>query len=234
MNWNCPHCNHNMVLTYDNVKKNEFNLTTENADWWKELINIFYICSNENCRKITLEIELYDAEIEYNPYNRSNFLVLEDKILNRKWTLIPSSNAKVFPDYIPKVLLDDYKEACEIKELSPKASATLSRRCLQWIIRDFWWISKSRLVDEINELDGKIDPLIFQAIDATRKIWNIWAHMEKDINLIIDVEPEEAEKLIKLIEILFKECYITKFEREKNLKEIIWISEEKEELKKQR
>lgn len=218
-----------MVLTDNNLKINDFSLVTNNADWWKYLINIFHICSNEECKKLTLEIELYDADIKYS-WNST--WLSEYKILNEKWLLIPSSSAKVFPDYIPKVLLDDYKEACEIRNLSPKASATLSRRCLQWIIRDFWWISKSRLVDEINELESKIDPLIFKAIDATRKIWNIWAHMEKDINLIIDVEPDEAEKLIKLIEILFKECYITKYEREKNLNEIIWISENKEELKK--
>ena len=31
-------------------------------------------------------------------------------------------------------LMDDYEEACAIVNLSPKASATLSRRCLQGMI----------------------------------------------------------------------------------------------------
>jgi hypothetical protein len=52
------------------------------------------------------------------------------------WSLIPSSSAKTFPNYVPKVILDDYNEACLIRDLSPKASATLSRRCLQGMIRD--------------------------------------------------------------------------------------------------
>ena len=32
---------------------------------------------------------------------------------------------------------------------------------------------------------------MWQAIDAVRSIGNIGAHMEKDINLIVDVDPEE-------------------------------------------
>ena len=58
--------------------------------------------------------------------------------LVKRWRLIPESDAKVFPDYIPQQIREDYVEASKIKELSPKASATLSRRCLQGMIRDFW------------------------------------------------------------------------------------------------
>jgi hypothetical protein len=46
------------------------------------------------------------------------------------------------PDYIPEQIKDDYYEACSILNLSPKASATLARRCLQGMIRDFWGITK--------------------------------------------------------------------------------------------
>src|SRR6266542_6816273 len=53
------------------------------------------------------------------------------------WKLLPKSHAKVFPDYIPTGIIRDYEEACEIVNASPKASATLSRRCLLGIIRDF-------------------------------------------------------------------------------------------------
>jgi len=38
-----------------------------------------------------------------------------------------------------------------------------------------------------------VDPLTWEAIDAVRKLGNIGAHMEKDINVIVDVDPEEAE-----------------------------------------
>ena len=219
-----------MVITNSNRKINEFKILTDNTDWGKVLLNTFYICSNDKCKKLTLVLNLFTGEIlEYR--NGNKYIDMEDIIHEKTWNLIPESNAKVFPSYIPKALLDDYREACLIKDLSPKASATLSRRCLQWLIRDFWKVKEVNLYLEINALENIIDPLIFKAIDATRKIWNIWAHMEKDINLIIDVEPEEAEKLIYLIETLFKECYITKHEREQHLQAIVEISEDKQEKK---
>ena len=37
---------------------------------------------------------------------------------------------------------------------------------------------------------------------AVRKVGNIGAHMEKDINVIVDVDPDEAQHLIGLITFL--------------------------------
>ena len=132
----------------------------------------------------------------------------------------PQSTAKPFPEYIPQAIISDYNEACLIKDLSPKASATLSRRCLQGMIRDFWGISKSRLIDEIEALQEKIDSLTWNAIDGLRKIGNIGAHMEKDINIITDVEPQEATLLLGLIENLLKDWYITNHDKEERYKKI--------------
>jgi len=58
--------------------------------------------------------------------------------------------------------------------------------------------------------------------------------MEKDINMIIDVEPKEANLLIQLIELLFEEWYVHHYEREKKFKSITGIVEKKEELKKKK
>ena len=55
--------------------------------------------------------------------------------------------------------------------------------------------------------------------------------MEKDIDLIIDVEPKEAQLLINLIEILIKDWYIAKHERQKHLESIIDVVGKKKELK---
>jgi len=55
--------------------------------------------------------------------------------------------------------------------------------------------------------------------------------MEKDIDLIIDVELKEAQLLIGLIEILIKDWYIAKHEREKYLESIIGVAGKKKELK---
>ena len=111
-----------------------------------------------------------------------------------------------------------------IRTLSPKAAATLARRCLQGIIRDYWNIKKGRLLDEIKELETEIDPITWKAIDSVRSIGNIGAHMEKDINLIIDVEPKEAELLIGLIEVLIEEWYVHRHERENHMQKIIALA----------
>lgn len=129
--------------------------------------------------------------------------------------------AKPFPDYIPAAILQDYNEACAIAKLSPKASATLSRRCLQGMIRDFWGVTKPNLFEEIKALEGKTDPATWEAIDSVRKIGNIGAHMEKDINVIVDVDPEESEMLIWLIELLMKEWYVHRHERQQQMQKIV-------------
>ncbi|WP_413191475.1 DUF4145 domain-containing protein [Pararobbsia alpina] len=149
------------------------------------------------------------------------------------WSMRPQSSAKPFPDYVPKPIIQDYEEACAIASLSPKASATLSRRCLQGVIRDFWGIQKSRLVDEIEALKEKIDPTTWQAIDSVRKIGNIGAHMERDINLIVDVDQNEAELLIKLIEVLIQEWYVHRYERQQHMEKVIAAATGKAQTKAQ-
>lgn len=139
----------------------------------------------------------------------------------------PNSLAKQFPNYIPKSIIDDYNEAYAILYLSPKASATLSRRCLQGMIRDFWGIVKPRLIDEINELQSKVSPSQWKAIDSIRSIGNIGAHMEKDVNTIVDIEPDEAEKLLKLIELLLAKWYVARHDEEELCSSITSIADSK-------
>ena len=102
------------------------------------------VCTNNDCRKLSLYVRLAtrhsDAQARFY-YNTLN-----------SWVLLPPSTAKPQPNYIPKAIRDDYYEACAIRDLSPKASATITRRCLQGMIRDFCGISKKRLIDEINAL----------------------------------------------------------------------------------
>jgi hypothetical protein len=143
------------------------------------------------------------------------------------WHLIPEADVKVFPDYIPEPIIADYREAALIKEKSPKASATLSRRCLQGMIRDFWKVKSGRLVDEIDALQDRIDPVTWKAIDGVRKLGNIGAHMEKDINVIVDVDSGEAQLLIGLIETLIGDWYVTRHEREERMAAIVAASEAK-------
>ena len=225
-NWTCPYCASKTTINSNNFSASENGMTINNAEGYRLIRNEWIVCPNSDCKKITLTAILYDYQFNstFREWNR------KEKI--KHWNLLPNSFAKTFPDYIPEVLRRDYEEAASIIEQSPKASATLSRRCLQGIIRDFWGVSKSRLVDEINAIEDKVDPLTWKSIDAIRKVGNIGAHMEKDINLIIEVDPQEAYLLLQLIELLFEEWYIHRHERELKLKAIVDLADKKEDLKK--
>ncbi|HER6475263.1 TPA: DUF4145 domain-containing protein [Streptococcus pyogenes] len=144
----------------------------------------------------------------------------------------PISLAKSYPNYIPLTIRKDYEEAHAILNLSPKASATLSRRCLQGMIRDFWQVSKRSLADEIKAINDLVDPSTRKVLDALRKIGNIGAHPEKDVNLIVDIEPLEAHKLLKFIELLMQKWYIERHDNEALLQEILDMDADKQSQRK--
>jgi len=183
-------------------------------------------CPNGECNKLFLRIYLATREwISYR--SEHQYTVLEE------WQLLPESEAKAMPEYVPSPIREDYEEACRIRDLSPKASATLARRCLQGMIRDFWNVSKLTLKEEIDELEEKVDEDTWASIDAVRRVGNIGAHMEKDINVIVDVEPDEAKLLIGLIEQLIEDWYIVRESRRKRSEELKKLVATKEELKNQ-
>ena len=212
-NWTCPHCNRAVTITYQRQSSDRHTLSIENADGRRSLISRFIVCPNPECRKFTLTVALHESAAGHSSEQIG-------KIIER-WNLVPASSAKVFPPYIPEVIIQDYRESCFIRTLSPKASATLSRRCLQGILRDFWGVKPGRLVDEIDQIKDRVDPLTWGAIDALRKLGNIGAHMEKDIDVIVDVDPNEADLLIELVETLFSEWYIAREERKARMSALV-------------
>ena len=108
---------------------------------------------------------------------------------------------------MPDVFAQDYKEACLVFVDSPKASAALSRRCLQHLLREKAGVKKSDLSTEIDEvLQMKQLPThLAEDVDAIRHLGNFAAHPIKSTNTgeVVDVEPGEAEWLLGLLEGLF-------------------------------
>jgi len=234
--WTCPHCGHPQTATHAN----------QESDYWKIQIGETAIgslalhshakrCLNSECNKPLIEVSLWSSmpsETEGGTPKHGRF---------KSWRLIPESSAKPQPDYIPSPIVQDYTESCKIRDLSPKASAALSRRCLQGMIRDFCGISKNTLKAEIEALDalvkeGKeprgVSQDSVQAIDHVRGIGNIGAHMEKDINLIVDIDPREAQVLIELIETLFEEWYVARHLRTQRFERLANIAASKETARK--
>jgi len=231
--WVCPHCGHAATIRDEDICSDDSILSIENTDGYRCLTSNFIVCPNPECGRFSLSATLREIASPFRPSGSARPVYTNRPIL-RQWSLIPESKAKSFPNYIPKPILDDYREACLIRDLSPKASATLSRRCLQGIIRDFWRgkIKPGRLANEIEQLEDKVDDDTWKAIDGVRSVGNIGAHMEEDINVIVDVEPNEAQLLVELIEILLKDWYVAREQKRLHLEAIRKLSAEKESARK--
>lgn len=226
--WRCPFCGHNATIGNANETIGLTAFNDGNRYGPQAVIVRATTCPNAKCREYSLHVLVSDYV--FSPRDGTN---QASEKANYAWQLVPAAEMKVLPAYVPDPIVADYREACLTRDSSPKAAATLARRCLQGMIRDFWGVSKNRLVDEIEAIRDKVHPLTWDAIDAVRNIGNIGAHMERDINVIVDVEPEEAKLLIGLIETLVDDWYITRHERQQRLTKLVAIAEEKKQMKAQ-
>ena len=109
------------------------------------------------------------------------------------------------PTEVPEPLAQDFREAGLVLNDSPKASAALSRRCLQVVLRDQAGVKPSDLSKEIDEAMPHLPPYLAGAVDAVRHVGNFAAHPMKSQSTgeVIDVEPGEAEWLLDVLEGLF-------------------------------
>ncbi|OFW38947.1 MAG: hypothetical protein A3J28_12360 [Acidobacteria bacterium RIFCSPLOWO2_12_FULL_60_22] len=138
-------------------------------------------------------------------------LMIREGMLNniREYrTIYPKGMSRSpLPPEVPEKYSADYKESCLVLVDSPKASAALSRRVLQLLLRDEARTTSRDLADQIQEVlnSGKLPSQLAEAIDAIRNIGNFAAHPLKSTNTgeIVDVEPGEAEWLLDVLEGLF-------------------------------
>lgn len=217
----CPFCGQNMsvndgtltvfIMNFDSFYSAEIARKLE----LKCLKVSIYRCPNDECRKETVILDGLNGYLD-----------------NKRIMVYPGNTYKQYPDYVPKAVRADYEEACAIQDKSPKAAATLARRCLQGMIHDFWNIHEKNLNAEITKLKEHVPALQWKAIDAVRSIGNIGAHMEHDVDLIVDVEPEEAEKLLQLIERLIENWYIQRHQDEELYGVLSEMKDSKEAVRK--
>jgi hypothetical protein len=230
--WKCSYCGHSQIISSTNNFYQSFKIAVGENTHGNPAGYVHAIaCLNTACRELDLVFQLG----EFSHWENSGAILGE---LKERWQLLPASSAKPQPGFIPEALRDDYYEACAIADLSPKASATLARRCLQGMIRYFCKISRGRLIDEINDLRAAVEAGAaprgvthesVEAIDHVRSIGNIGAHMEADVNVIVDVDPGEAEALLRLIELLFDEWYVSQDARSKKLAAVEAIAKAKKD-----
>jgi hypothetical protein len=119
----------------------------------------------------------------------------------------PIAPARPVPLEVTDPYKQDFSEACLVLPYSPKASAALTRRCLQAILRDKTPTKSKDLFDQIEEVSqpGILPSHIVEDLHAVRTIGNIGAHSLKSTNTgeILDVAPGEAEWNLDVVESLF-------------------------------
>ncbi|MDE0671516.1 MAG: DUF4145 domain-containing protein [Caldilineaceae bacterium] len=116
------------------------------------------------------------------------------------------------PDQVPKEFTKDYSEAALIINDSPKASAAISRRLLQHLLREKAGANQRNLAGAIQHVidEQSLPSYISESLHTLREIGNFAAHPAKSEHTaeIIEVEPGEAEWCLDVIDALFDHYFV--------------------------
>lgn len=134
-----------------------------------------------------------------------------------EWHLVVpkgSSRGPVSPD-VPPAIAEDYRQAALVLTESPKASAALSRRCLQAVLTGAGYSQKdlAKQIDAVlTETDSRkaLPTGVHSILDAIRNFGNFSAHPISDQTTlqVIDVEDHEAEYCLDILDAIFDHYYV--------------------------
>lgn len=229
--WSCPTCGRDTTIVDADRCSDTMSLAaaTGVADGEGFYLMAHLVrCPNLACKQSSLSVNAFHGKATSTTHSPW-FQVLPD--FQRRagighFQFLPTA-AKPLSDTVPAAVQQDYVEACLILQLSPKAAATLARRALQGMVRDFWSISKPRLADELLAIKDKCDADLYKAMTSLKSIGNIGAHPERDIALIVDIEPDEAQQLVDLIHLLDAEWYVARAKKQQRLAALHQLGQQK-------
>lgn len=187
-------------------------ISTEDLPYWMQARgtdeNLKIIaCQCPNCGRVTAIIERLEPVPDIGLVVQAAHVV---------WPM--SSGRLPAPPGVPPEIAEDYNEAAIVLHHSAKASAALSRRCLQSLLKDAAKTKSKDLVKQIEEVLPNLPSYIAENLDTVRTIGNFAAHEQKSKSSgsILDVEVGEAEWNLEVLESLFDFYYVRpRLEREK-------------------
>ena len=190
----CPHC---LEAFHDEWQKRQ--LAWPANQLFHERIGLedkFYVVAHTvcpTCKRVTISVS-QNVHTQAGPAVDS-----ETMVWPRQMARSP------LPPEVADPFAADYREACLVLADSPKASAALSRRCLQRLLREQGKVTLGNLSSEIDQVMKTLPTYLAEAVDGVRNIGNFAAHPNKSTNTgeVIDVEPGEAEWLLETLEGLF-------------------------------
>jgi hypothetical protein len=167
-------------------------------------------CDNEECERWILELVRIQTAVR-------NGALIEKAIPVRM--IHPKTGSRPLDEVVPASFRDEFAEAVVVMGDSAKASAALSRRSLQNLLRTKAGVKEGNLSGEIQEvLDSEQLPSwLADDLDAVRNVGNFAAHPIKSTQSgeIVEVEPGEAEWLLDVLESLFDHFFVKPQEAEK-------------------
>ena len=185
------------------------------------------ICSNEECKKILIRLGVSEHLPDTTPFPDISVVNYSGRYYKKDlhtWYVWPRQFTRPIPPEVPKELADEFNEAAAVLPISPKASAALSRRCLQNLIQNHLGVTgKRNLSEEIQAVidSGQLTSGLEKEIDAIRTIGNFAAHPSKDKNtgLIVEVEEGEAEWNLDVLEDLFDHFFVKEVKRRQRIQD---------------
>lgn len=178
-------------------------------------------CPNPECEKLIVELLEHEWIPEYdgNASGEAGHWYKNDPKVS---FIIPRQASRPLPPEVPDGLKEEFDESVEALSISPKASAALSRRCLQNFLQNHLGITgKKNLSEEIDAVIAGdwLTSTLEEEIDAIRIIGNFAAHPSKSeqTGLIVDVEPGEAEWNLEVLEDLFDHIFVKEAKRKKRI-----------------
>ena len=134
-------------------------------------------------------------------------------------TAYPKGTSRPVPPEVEGKFESDFREACLVIGASKKASAALSRRCLQNLLREKAETKAKDLAPQIQEVldSGKLPSHLADRIDGVRVIGNFATHPIKSTHTgeVIEVELGEAEWLLDTLEGCFDFYFVQPAKLEK-------------------
>ena len=202
-NMKCPHCLESFhIPTNDRIPQRVG--SDKRGVWW----HVRTTCPS--CNEIIIWLALSEGIVDARGLGGRDF---PDGACDFTMVYPKASGRPPVPVDVPAEFAEDYAEACLVIGDSPKASAALSRRCLQHILREKAKVKNpDNLAKAIEEVvnDPSVPSDMSGSLDDVRNIGNFSAHPNKSLNTgeIVTVERVEAEWCLDVIEILFNYYFV--------------------------
>lgn len=178
-------CSHCMVEFHDKIYKTHIAWCESYTGWY------VLACRCPSCQKFIIHLQ-------------------EDE--KRPFMVFPSGHSRPpVQSEVPPGLAQDYTEACQVLPISPKASAALARRALQYVLRHKGYKGRDLNAEIDLLLNNEATPsAIRTSVDAIRNFGNFSAHPVTDQTTlqVIDVEDHEAEWCLDILYDLFDHFYV--------------------------